>query len=448
VTSRHDRLLEQIEARYRYSAYVKEICVMELTRDDQASGRQLYAVVVPDMGRIRQRRIVNIGDLLRFEIEGQSVHLPPEQRVLAYELWFEPLPRTPSGEFERPEIERRLREKQRGALAAGVATAHAWEDAHAACVAALIARRARGAVVPDANLEIDLALDSMDRVELIAALEHCFGVRVPEERAHDILTVRQLIEAVRPGQPGEVSPPVEDAWTLLLRDLPPDSDPVLSPILAARRVIPLLFFGALRVLRLFMPRILVSGLEQLPRRGPFIVSPNHQSYLDPFVLCSILPYSVFRQLFVLGAAEYFATPLTAWLARRVNLIPVDPDANLVAAMKAGAFGLTHGKILVLFPEGERSIDGMVKRFKKGAPILARHVGAPIVPVAVHGLFELWPRNRPFNWRLLVPGSGHRIRVAFGEPLKAGADDGETAAALRQRVVTLWEQLQALSGHLS
>ena len=61
------------------------------------------------------------------------------------------------------------------------------------------------------------------------------------------------------------------------------------------------------------------------------------------------------------------------MAGALNL-PVDPDANLVPAMKAGAFGLAHGKILMLFPEGERSIDGTVKRFKKGAPILAQHLG--------------------------------------------------------------------------
>ena len=66
-------------------------------------------------------------------------------------------------------------------------------------------------------------------------------------------------------------------------------------------------------------------------------------------------------------------------------------------MKAGAFGLTHGKILVLFPEGERSIDGTVKKFKKGAPILAQHLGVPVVPVALKGIYELWPRNRGINW---------------------------------------------------
>ena len=72
------------------------------------------------------------------------------------------------------------------------------------------------------------------------------------------------------------------------------------------------------------------------------------------------------------------------IARLIHLIPVDADSNLVRAMQAGAFGLRHGKVLVLFPEGERSIDGSVRRFKNGASILATHLRVPVVPVALDG----------------------------------------------------------------
>lgn len=435
---------EEIEAQYRQSSYVQEICVMGLTRDDDPTTERLFAVVVPNMNLMRERRIANAGDLLRFEIEGQSVHLPPHKRVLGYELWFEPLPRTTTGKLKRHEIERRLRQKRHDAKASQAAASHVWsDDEHAAAAAAVIARRAKGAaVVPDANLELDLALDSMERVELIAELEQRFGVRVADDRAHDILTVRQLIEAVRPGEAADATGTAEESWAVLLRDLPPDDDPVLSRLLVRRRLMPLLFFGVLRALRVLLPRVVVSGDEHLPARGPYIISPNHQSYLDPFFMCAVLPYRLFRQLFFVGAAEYFETPLTAWLARQFNLVPVDPDARLVPAMKAGAFGLTKGKILVLFPEGERSIDGTVKRFKKGAPILSRHCGVAIVPVAIHGVFELWPRNRAFNWRLLLPGSGHRVHISFGAPFTVGeqVSYGEGAAVLRDRVTAMWDQL--------
>jgi long-chain acyl-CoA synthetase len=203
------------------------------------------------------------------------------------------------------------------------------------------------------------------------------------------------------------------------------------------------------VLRLTV-RIESTGRNTLPVQGPYLLSPNHQSYLDPFVVVACLPYRIVRQLFFVGASEYFETPLLRWFARQINLIPVDPDASLVSAMQAGAAGLRRGRILVLFPEGERSIDGTVRTFKKGAAILAHHLGVPIVPVGIDGLFELWGRNRNFQWRKLAPGAGTTIRLRFGDPLQpegiivvtAGNEAAYSALTKRLRgaVATLWESL--------
>lgn len=129
------------------------------------------------------------------------------------------------------------------------------------------------------------------------------------------------------------------------------------------------------------------------------------------------------------------------LARRINLVPVNADASLVPAMRAGAFGLSHGKVLLLFPEGERSIDGGVKRFKKGATILAKQLGVPIVPVSLRGIFELWPRTGGRNWRLVWPWSGHKVRISLGAPLTVRDDESYAAAAerLRDAVDQLWQR---------
>ena len=138
----------------------------------------------------------------------------------------------------------------------------------------------------------------------------------------------------------------------------------------------------------------------------------------------------------MGATEYFETPFSRWFARSVNLIPVDPDANLVTAMQAGAAGLRVNKILVLFPEGERSIDGELKKLRKGAAILSAHLDAPIVPVAVDGLYDLWPRGRKFNWRALF-SRRHPIRIAFGPALTVRRGSYvEGTAALREGIAKM------------
>ncbi len=439
---------DEIEKHYLKSTVIKELCVMGVSRPDEPTTERLHAVVVLDATVLKERRIANAGDLLRFEMESAGAGLPPHKRVLGYDVWPEPLPRTTTGKLRRHEIHRRF---QARAVATQIeldqppsAAEQEWrDDAHVGAALELVGRRAKPGVTAraDANLELDLGLDSLERVELLTELEQRFGVSVDEDSAHEIVTVRQLVEAVRPAAGADGSTHVDASWGAILRDVPPATDPALAPLLWRRRFAAPLFWVACRVVRVLVARVDVDGLEHLPARGPYLLCPNHQGYLDPFLLCGVLPFSTFRQLFVVGAAEYFESPLMKWVARQINLVPVNSDASLVPAMRASAFGLTHGKILLLFPEGERSIDGTVKRFKKGAPILASELGVPIVPVSLRGIFELWPRTQGLNWNLLRPFSGHRVRVRIGQPLSIGEGESYAVAANRLRAVVddLWQR---------
>jgi long-chain acyl-CoA synthetase len=244
----------------------------------------------------------------------------------------------------------------------------------------------------------------------------------------------------------------QQAWSHLLSVEPAD-EPAFAELQKPKRLVAALAFIVVKALlvlmRLFM-RIDITGRDHLPASGPFLLSPNHQSYLDALLLVAALPFRTFRDVFFVGASEYFATPVTGYLARKFNIVPVDPDANLVKAMQAGAFGLRRGKVLILFPEGERSIDGTVRVFKKGAAILSVHLGAPIVPVAIDGLYEVWPRKRPFAWGTLAPWRRHTLSLRFGPPMTAGqpspagarVEDEYAAgtARLRDAVEGMWNDL--------
>ena len=120
---------------------------------------------------------------------------------------------------------------------------------------------------------------------------------------------------------------------------------------------------------------------------------------------------------------------------------VDPDANLIPAMRAGAFGLRQGRPLILYPEGERSIDGTPKTFKKGAAILSIHMQVPIVPVAIEGFYKAWPRNKPFQG--FTP-----LKMVFGDPIVPPPESEASEAAydkltaeLKSRVIGMWEDLR-------
>jgi long-chain acyl-CoA synthetase len=188
----------------------------------------------------------------------------------------------------------------------------------------------------------------------------------------------------------------------------------------------------------------VSGREKLPHKGPFILSPNHQSFLDGPIVAGLMPWRLFRDMFYVGTSEIFGAGLFSFIARTLKLVPVDPDSNLVNAMRAGAWGLKQGDILVLYPEGERSIDGTPKRFKKGAAILSTHLQVPTIPVALEGFYTAWPRNQKLPRRA-------RLQISFGDAIPPPPPPGSASSAeatykqlteeLRNRVVEMWETMR-------
>ena len=171
---------QEIEAAYLQSLFVKEICVLGLAARGRARRpKASMPLWCPNLDLLRERRIVNAGDLLRFEMEGLSIHLPPHKRVSGYEIWFEPLPRTTTGKVKRHEMARRVRERRRAG--AGFdrddAAFDGDDDCTRAAAVAVIARRAVGKrIAPESNLELDLGLDSMERVELLSEIEQQLGV--------------------------------------------------------------------------------------------------------------------------------------------------------------------------------------------------------------------------------------------------------------------------------
>jgi 1-acyl-sn-glycerol-3-phosphate acyltransferase len=112
-----------------------------------------------------------------------------------------------------------------------------------------------------------------------------------------------------------------------------------------------------------------------------------------------------------------------FIAKMLNVVPIDQDTQLMRAMKAGAIGLKHGKILNIYPEGERAFDGKLHEFKKGAAILATELALPIEPVALDGLQNVWARR---SWRIRPA----KVKITIGEPFYPrvlfGPNDPEAA----------------------
>jgi long-chain acyl-CoA synthetase len=454
---------EEIEAHYLKSPFIKEICVIGLeARPGDASSDRLHAVIVPNFELLRQRKIVNAKEVIRFDIESLSAKLPSTKRIGSYEIWQQDLPRTTTRKLKRFEIEKRIQTNAAQGLTSDsevrsekqlTAEEAEWLEQPEVQRALEIIRQASKAeseeLRPTDNLELDLGFDSMQRVELLVALEQELGGNVEESSASEIYTVRELVDLVRESAASGTAGSSREqfaGWRAVLQEQPVDPEALA---LAARRPVAEIFWFVLsRIVRLFADdrfNLHVTGLKHLPARGPYIISSNHQSFLDPVILSSVLPESVFRQLFSVGTSEIFGSGFMRVLARSLRVVVVDPDANLISAMRAGAFGLRHGRILMLYPEGQRSIDGRPTRFKKGAAILSIHRQVPIVPVAIEGFHEAWPRGKRFQ--KFAP-----LRIKFGEPVYPPPETEASEIAyetltgeLRRRIVEMWEELRRKSG---
>jgi len=453
---------EEIEAHYLKSPYIKEIAVMGLEGKPGEARDRLHAVIVPNFDTLRQRKIVNAKEVIRFDIEGLSPQIASTKRISSYEIWQDDLPRTTTRKLKRFEIEKRVRANQAKSTAGDdelpaekplTPEETAWLDQPEVQRGLKIlrenARTVPATMRPSLNLELDLGLDSMQRVELLSRLEEELGGNVEESQLSGIYTVRDLLNAVlQSAASGEGKPGNRVAfagWKAILAEDP--DDPEVLALINPHRFSNSFWYTITRIGQMIAFdrfRLKVSGLEKLPESGAFILSSNHQSYLDPLILASLMPWQIFQRLFAVGTSEIFGKGFMRRLARSIRVVVLDPDANLVPAMRAGAFGLKHGMALILYPEGERSIDGTPKVFKKGAAILSIHMQVPIVPIAIEGFYDAWPRNRAFQ--------GFKpLKMVIGDPIvpPPEAEASETAyekltADVKGTVVKMWEQLREQS----
>jgi len=450
---------EEVEAHYLKSPYIKELAVIGLEAKPGETGDRLHAVIVPNFDALRQKKIVNAKEVIRYDIESLSQQIASTKRIGSYEIWREDLPRTTTRKIKRFEVEKRVKENETSKLQEGselpperplTEQETAWLDQSTVQGALRIVREAArtppAKLHPAHNLELDLGFDSMQRVELLSQLEEQLGGNVDESQLAGIYTVRDLVDAVlQSAATGARTPATHTAfagWKAILAEEPdPEEVRALALPQPASATFWYLISRLIQVVTLDRFSLHVTGIDKLPRTGAYLISSNHQSYLDAVILASVLPPKVFDKVFAVGTSEIFGEGFMQRLARSVRVVVVDPDANLIPAMRAGAYGLRQGRPLILYPEGERSIDGTPKIFKKGAAILSIHLQVPIVPVAIVWFYEVWPRNKSFQ--------GFKpLKIIFGDPIfpPPESEASESAyeqltAQLKARVVTMWEDLR-------
>ena len=151
----------------------------------------------------------------------------------------------------------------------------------------------------------------------------------------------------------------------------------------------------------------LHGTEHIPGEGALVIVPNHQTYADP----PLVTIPVRRPVYYMAWSRLFDIPVFNGVIRLLRAFPVDVDARDARATREAVRLLRRGAALMIFPEGERTVDGRLRRFKPGAFRLAVSLDVPVLPVTIDGGNDAWPPGR------MLPRRG-RITITYHPILRA------------------------------
>jgi long-chain acyl-CoA synthetase len=433
---------EPVEAAYLENPSIREIGVL------QKDGR-LVAVIVPAMEGIRHQS--DISPAIRAAVEESSKRLPSYQRISDYAISREPLEYTRLGKLRRHVLGERYErarsgEESQDKVVVGPISPEEMsgedrallEDPAAMGVWKLLADRYPDRrLAPETSPQLDLDIDSLGWVDLTLEIGEKTGVELDEAAIERIDTVSDLLrevasEAGEPTHHGSLFESPEEVLDERQKRWLKTLDPARST--AAR----CMFFLNRMIMRGPF-RLRVEGLQNLPDEGPFIIAPNHVSYLDAFAVAATLDHGVLRRTYWAGwTGAAFGNPLTRLVSRLAQVVPVNPGRAGLSSLAFGAAVLRRKQNLVWFAEGERSPTGTLQSFKPGIGMLLNNYPVPVVPVFIRGTYEAMPRGR-FLRKL------EKVTVTFGEPVDPLVFDGnfrsqeQIVEFLHERVAELGER---------
>ena len=356
-------------------------------------------------------------------IRRTNLQLQDHQRVRTSSIW-------PTSELPRTEGTRKLKRRAiRDWVQAGDSTP---PTGAADTFEALVGRFTHGRAVGGSTTLDELGLSSLERVELMVALEDRFQTRIDEGRFSEISNIGDLKQLVEIGTTTE-----------------PIDEPVDFPVWNRRWPVTLIRRLSLATWILPLARAFahtrVEGLQHLrDLSGPVVFASNHQSHMDVPVILAALPGRWRARVAPAMAKEFFKAHFFpagfSWRERFTNTLNY-----YLAAFYFNAFPLPQreagarqtlqyigeltgdGWSILIFPEGLRSPTGDIKPFRGGIGMIGSRLDVPIVPVRLDGVDKLLPVGGSF----VRPG---RVRVAFGPPLRLhGADYAALASLVEQAV---------------
>jgi long-chain acyl-CoA synthetase len=423
---------DELEELYANSPYVKELSIVGLP---DGVGEKVACLVVADDEYDISLSRTELHRLVEEHFREVSASLPYYKRVKVLHFTDIELPRTATRKVKRREVVQimeALEEKQKSGRSLAQETADA--DARWLMgIVATVANRPRSEMSTETRLS-DLGFDSLMFVELATAIENAGGSISAPERLNEVQDVRELLSVVnrRPG-------------ASIKRELRPDERKKDEEI-----HIPAFVRTAGTKAGDFLQRFLYDqflrthyeGRSNIPPHTNFIVAANHCSHLD-MGLTKMALGEYGTDMVALAAADYFFDTKykRAVMENFTNLVPMERTGSLRQSLRHARSFLDQGYNALIFPEGTRSMTGVMADFKPVVGYLALHARVGILPMFLEGTYEAMPKgttiikNRDVGARI-----GHLLSYEVLEEMTRGMARAEAyrliASRVRHEVVNL------------
>lgn len=385
---------EEVEHKIKViSEFISEVAVF-------CKNDQLQAIICPDFKKLSEKSVLNLEEMFKVEvIEKYNRASSSYKKITKLYLSKEELPKTRLGKIQRFKLAELAEQGTTGKRR--FKKEPVFEEY--VIIKEFLETQKKSKIFPDDHLEIDLALDSLDKINLQVFLEATFGIKVHEDTLIHHSTVEKLSQYMKEKKNKIAVETVH--WAEILKE---KVDLKLPESWFTQN----LFKNAARYFLKSYFRIQGEGTENLPK-GSFIIASNHQSFLDALFVSIFLKNKVFKNTYFYAKEKHVRNFFVKTLASKNNVIVMDINKDLKTSLQKLAEVLRNGKNLIIFPEGTRSHTGVLGEFKKSFAILSKELNIPVVPVSISGAMYALPRGS------LIPRPLKKIKVKFLKPVYPG-----------------------------
>jgi long-chain acyl-CoA synthetase len=335
-------------------------------------------------------------------VRNANAALAPHQRISDIRYWTGDFPRTPLLKIQRWKVKSLFADTEPNQDVVADTTTTNQRSATIEQLLASVCRVDVQSINDQTDLVLDLGCDSLTRVELAGLIEAQLGIICDDA---ELITIREV---------GELKALLGRSERAAKKMRFP-SWPLSDWAVAARGRIQSLFLPILQ--GLVSSSFEVKGLEHLNQvQFPVMFIANHASHVDTVSLLRALPWSVRRRLCIAAAADYFFSKklMAGLLSLAINAFAFSRDGSIRGSLDHCGELMDKGWSLLIYPEGTRSPDGQLLRFKPGIGYLATELGVPVIPVAISGGHKILPKGA--HWPVRSP-----VQVCFGAAIDIPAD---------------------------